>query len=160
MVLLPDFHQKVQICYTVAMKKFLLLIAVICTLAACKSYHTIPVTLPDGFTVQAWVADTPAKHERGLMEITQLPENKGMIFLFDREGEQLFWMKNTLIDLDIIFIGADKTVTHVAARMPRSTRTTPDDQVATAPGYGQYVLELAATTAEKHGVVPGSKLRF
>lgn len=142
------------------MKKILLILAGICALAACKNYQTIPVTLPDGFTVQAWVADTPAKQERGLMEITQLPENKGMIFLFDREDQQLFWMKNTLIDLDIIFIAADKTVTRVAERVPHSTRITPDDQVALAPGYGQYVLELAATTAEKHGVVPGSKLEF
>ena len=64
------------------------------------------------------------------------------------------------IDLDIIFITKDKTVTHVADNVPHSTLSTPDDQVATAPGYGQYVLELAAGTAAKHGVEPGRKLSF
>ena len=137
-----------------------MMLAATCLLAACKSYQTMPVTLPDGFVVKAWVADTPAKQERGLMYVTQLPEKKGMIFTFEQEDEQVFWMKNTLIDLDIIFIAADKTVTGVAADVPHSTLATPDDQVATAPGYGQYVLELAAGTAAKHGVVPGRKLSF
>ncbi len=142
------------------MKKVLVILAAACMLSACKYYPEIPVTLPDGFVVDAWVADTPEKQERGLMHVTQLPENKGMIFTFDREGEQLFWMKNTLIDLDIIFMATDKTVTHVADNVPHSTLSTPDDQVATAPGYGQYVLELAAGTAAKHGVMPGRKLAF
>ncbi len=142
------------------MKKWILVIIATCALAACKSYDTLPVTLPDGFVVNSWVADTPAKQERGLMYVTQLPENQGMLFIFDEDDQQLFWMKNTLIDLDIVFMTADKTVTHVANNMPHSTRTTPDEQVAVAQGYGKYVLELAAGTAAKHGVTRGVKLNF
>ena len=142
------------------MKRFFLLCAVLLTLGACKHYQTIPVTLPDGFVVQARVADTPEKQERGLMFVTDLPENQGMLFVFDKDQEQLFWMKNTLIDLDIVFITSDQTVVHVAEEVPHSYTYTPDYEVAQAAGYGKYVLELAATTAQKHHITPGSKVQF
>ena len=129
-------------------------------LSACNGYESVTVTLPDGFAVQARVADTPEKSEKGLMFVKHLPENEGMLFVFQEEDDQLFWMKNTLIDLDIVFIDANKTVTSVEAQVPHSYTYTPDDQVATAYGYGQYVLELASKTAAKHGVVPGTKLQF
>lgn len=129
-------------------------------LCACKHYDTISITLPDGFEVKALVADTPAKQERGLMFVTDLPENRGMIFVFDEDQEQAFWMKNTLIDLDMVFIASDKTVTDVAHEVPHSYTYTPDNEVAYAIGYGKYVLELAAKTAQKHHVSPGEKIQF
>ena len=123
------------------------MLTVLLGLCACKHYTTVPVTLPDGFVVQALVADTPAKQEKGLMFVTDLPENKGMLFVFDKEDEQVFWMKNTLIDLDMVFIGSDKAVTSVAVEMPHSYTYTPDNEIAYAVGQGQYVLELSAKTA-------------
>ncbi len=122
--------------------------------------HTAVVTLPDGFEVTARLADTPEKQEKGLMFVTELPENEGMLFVFDEDDAQLFWMKNTLIDLDMVFIAADKTVTSVAAEMPHSYTYTPDNEVAYAEGWGKYVLELSSKTAARHGVTPGSKIQF
>ena len=138
------------------MRKFFLLLAAWLGLCACSHYKTIAVTLPDGFVVQTRVADTPQKQERGLMFVKNLPENKGMIFVFDNEQTLSFWMKNTLIDLDMVFLDS----TQVAAEVPHSYTYTPDNQVAVAVGYGQYVVELAAQTAQKHNVVPGAKLAF
>lgn len=129
-------------------------------MTACNSYKTTSVTLPDGFKVQAAIADTPQSREKGLMFITDLPEDKGMLFVFDEEQLQQFWMKNTLIDLDMVFIGADKKVTSVSAEVPHSYSYTPDSDVAVAVGYGQYVLEVPAKTAAKHGVVPNAELKF
>ncbi len=149
-----------DICYTFYMKRFFMLCVALLGLSACNRYQTIPVTLPDGFVVQALVANTPAKQERGLMFVTDLPENRGMIFVFDQDQEQAFWMKNTLIDLDMVFIDSAKTVTSVAAEVPHSYTYTPDEEVAYALGYGQYVLELASKTAQKHGVTPGSQIQF
>ena len=142
------------------MRKCLLLLAALLSVTACNTYQTIPITLPDGFIVQARVADTPAKQERGLMFVKNLPENEGMIFIFDQDQEQAFWMKNTLIDLDMVFVNSKKTVTSVAAEVPHSYTYTPDDEVAYAVGYGQYVVELAAQTAAKHNIVPGAQLTF
>lgn len=142
------------------MKKWFFSSLFLAVLTACNSYETRPVTLPDGFVVQALVADTPQKQEKGLMFVTDLPENKGMLFVFDQEKDQYFWMKNTLVDLDMVFIGADKKVTSVAAQVPHSYTYTPDYEVATAAGYGQYVLELPAHTAAKHGVVEQAEIQF
>lgn len=128
--------------------------------AACNFYRTQTVTLPDGFQINVRVADTPAKQARGLMFVKHLPENEGMLFVFDAPTEQLFWMKNTLIDLDIVFIGTDKRVTSVDAEVPHSYTYTPDSEVAYSAGYGQYVLELPAKTALKHGVSVGEQLIF
>ena len=89
-----------------------------------------------------------------------LDENEGMLFVFEQDEEQSFWMKNTLIDLDIVFIGSDRRVTSVAPQVRHSYTYTPDDQVAYALGYGQFVLELAAKTAAKHGVMEGTEIQF
>lgn len=129
-------------------------------MCACNPDKTIPVTLPDGFVVQARVADTPQKREHGLMFVKKLPENEGMIFIFDDNQELSFWMKNTLIDLDMVFIDSNKIVTSIAEQMPHSYTYTPDDQVAYATGYGKYVLELSAKTAAKHNIMPGTQLAF
>ena len=94
------------------------------------------------------------------MFVKQLPENEGMLFVFQQDEDQAFWMKNTLIDLDMVFIGSDKRVTSVAEQVPHSYTYTPDDEVAYALGYGQYVLELAAKTAAKHGVTEGAEIKF
>ena len=101
------------------MKYFFLLLTIL-GLAACTNYQTVSITLPDGFVLHARVADTPAKQEKGLMFVKHLTENEGMLFTFDEETEQLFWMKNTLIDLDIVFIGADKRVILVDPEVPHS----------------------------------------
>ena len=129
-------------------------------LGACAQPAIVTVTLPDGFKVSARVADTPQTQEKGLMFVTELPENEGMLFVFEEEDELVFWMKNTLIDLDMIFIDGEKTVTSVAAEMPHSYTYTPDDQVAYASGWGKYVLELTAKTAARHNVKEGTKLSF
>ena len=136
---------------------FIILAALLC---ACGQESVITVTLPDGFEVSARVADTPQTHEKGLMFVKYLPENEGMLFVFEEEDELVFWMKNTLIDLDMIFIDGNQTVTSVAAEMPHSYTYTPDDQVAYAGGWGKYVLELPAKTAAKHGVQEGALIRF
>ena len=140
--------------------KHLALLILTVFLGACAQPTVVTVTLPDGFEVSARVADTPQTHEKGLMFVTELPENEGMLFVFDEEDELVFWMKNTLIDLDMIFLDANQTVTSVADEMPHSYTYTPDDQVAYAEGWGKYVLELSAKTAARHGVKEGTKLSF
>lgn len=129
-------------------------------LTACNAYQTADVTLPSGQVIKAKIADTPEKITKGLMFVKQMPENEGMLFVFDEEDEHLFWMKNTLIDLDIVFILSDGTVSVVHDRVPHTYTYTPDYQVPTAYGIGQYVLELNGGVSGKHGVEPGRKIKF
>ena len=67
----------------------------------------------DPVTINAYVADTPAKRTQGLMHVRDLPENEGMLFVFSPPRYVSMWMKNTVISLDIVFIKADGTIAHV-----------------------------------------------
>lgn len=58
--------------------------------------------------LEVWVADTPEARARGLMEVEEMPEDAGMVFLFDPPTQSGFWMKNTLIPLDIAFLLNDR----------------------------------------------------
>ena len=136
-----------------------LLVAVLIFCAAGCAKRT-DVTLPDGFTVHARVADTPQKIEKGLMFVKKLAPADGMLFFMEQDEMQSFWMKNTLIDLDIIFIAPDKTVRQVHEQVPHSYTYTPESDVAVVYGQGQYVLELPAGASAKHGIKTGSKLHF
>jgi len=118
------------------------------------------LSYPSGKTVVVDVVDTEASREKGLMCRTKLGRDYGMLFVFPQEMYLNFWMKNTLVSLDILWIRADKTIDVIHARMPKSTTETPDDKVATAGGRGQYVLELPAGAADRLKLKEGDKLAF
>ena len=101
------------------------------------------------------IADTQSKREYGLMNRTHLIAHTGMVFVFDQDGPVAFWMKNTLIPLDMVFVGADGRVRSVSANVPASTLQTPDTKVARRTGNAKYVVELAAREAAADGLVPG-----
>jgi uncharacterized protein len=104
------------------------------------------------------VARTPAQREHGLMDRTAVPAHTGMLFVFPSDGPLQFWMKRTLVPLDMIFIGADGTVRQVSANVAVVSPTLPDAQIPREAGSGAYVIELAAGEAAKDGIVPGLKL--
>ena len=143
-------------------KKYFLYLAlsVLCFgFIGCKS-KTITITLPDGFKVKAELALTKAEAEKGLMDRETLPEGTGMLFVFNEETPHYFWMKNTFVNLDMLFIGADKTVNQAWENVPRSYVYTPDNQVAIRGGMAKYVLELPAKSITKHQIKTGSKIDF
>ena len=105
------------------------------------------------------VADTEPKREYGLMFRTALSPHNGMVFVFPGDGRQEFWMKNTLIPLDMVFVGADERVRSVAADVPQSSLQTPDSKVAVRVGRGKFVIELPAGEARADGIHPGSYVR-
>jgi len=93
------------------------------------------------------------------MCVVRVPRGKGMIFVFaPPERVQGFWMKNTLVALDMVFLTAAGTVTTVAANIPPTPRGTPDEDVARREGFGQFVIEIGAGDAARHGIVRGTKL--
>jgi hypothetical protein len=110
--------------------------------------------------LQLKVAADENTRELGLMCVTHLRPQTGMIFVFDRDDQWVFWMKNTLISLDMIWIHPDGRVDAVAARVPASTRSTPDDKVARRTGRGLYVIELAPGEAAQDGIMPGTVLKL
>ncbi len=128
--------------------------------AAQKVAKKAALVFPDGKKIKVDVVDTPATREIGLMCVRKMPKNYGMLFVFPQDIYLNFWMKNTLVSLDILWIDADKKITVIHERLKASTEKTPDDQVATAGGKGQYVLELAAGEAKRRGLKAGDRLDF
>jgi uncharacterized membrane protein (UPF0127 family) len=120
--------------------------------------HPPTATLPDGTVIKLELAETPEEHRQGLMFRSHLEADHGMLFLFDQEGFPSFWMKNTWIPLDMVFLDSKGTVTHVAASVP-PCRSEPCPEY-TPDKPSSAVLELNAGTAARHGVRPGVTLRF
>jgi uncharacterized membrane protein (UPF0127 family) len=104
------------------------------------------------------VASDEKTRDLGLMCVTRLRAAHGMIFVFPQSGPQEFWMKNTLIPLDMVWVEADGRVASVAENVPSSTRRTPDDRVARRSGTGRFVIELPAGEASTDAVRAGVRL--
>lgn len=121
---------------------------------------TTQITLPNGKKLDVEIARSAQEQEIGLMFRKALAPNRGMIFVYTNESVHTFWMKNTLIDLDMVFIGANKRVTSVAASVPKTTPETPDDQIPRRGGRGQYILEIPAGRAKALGIEVGTLLSF
>jgi uncharacterized protein len=134
-------------------------------LAALPSYiqaddSLVPIQLPGGVVIQAEIADTIKKRAQGLMYREHLSKDRGMLFTFDQAQPWTFWMKNTKIPLDIIWMNEKKQIIHIARNVPICTRT--DDG---CPQYqpndpATYVLELGGGEAERLKLEKGAKLQF
>ena len=118
----------------------------------------IPLTVTSGderiaFSVE--VADTPEAQARGLMFRTELGDNEGMIFPYDGTRAQSFWMKNTPLPLEIIYIGPDRRISNIAAETePYSL----DPVYSVGPVLG--VLELRGGRAAELGIEPGDLVEW
>ncbi len=105
--------------------------------------------------VDAEVAATPDSRSRGLMWRKELPEGQGMLFIFPDEEVQRFWMRNTLIALDMIFINsAGRVVGIIENAAPRSLV----QRFVSEPG--RYVLEVPGGWSRKVGLERGAQVRF
>jgi uncharacterized protein len=106
------------------------------------------------------VAATAAQREHGLMDRTSLPHRTGMIFVFPQDAALAFWMKRTLIPLDMVFVAADGTVRLVYANVPVVPPSLPEGQIPLEKGTAKYVIELPAGEAAQDGIITGTKLNL
>jgi uncharacterized protein len=104
---------------------------------------------------QIWVADTPERAAQGLMFVSDLPETMGMVFPVEPPHVENMWMKNTYIELDMLFIDAHGRVTKIIQRAaPLSLQTLSSDTPVAA------VLELKGGQAAKLGLHAGDSVRW
>jgi uncharacterized membrane protein (UPF0127 family) len=114
--------------------------------------------MPSGAVYSVEVVRTPEEQAQGLMFRESLPARHGMLFPFAPPGVHRFWMKNTMIPLDMVWLDADGKVLFVSA-------DTPPCKADPCPSYGpetpsSSVLEIAGGMAAKEGVKPGAALRI
>lgn len=114
------------------------------------------VVLPDGAVIAVEVVADPETRALGLMHRPSLRADRGMLFLFPDTDVHSFWMKDTLIPLDMIWMDERGGVVDVKANVP-PCKADPCPSY-TPSGAARYVLELAAGQAAEHDVVPGGQL--
>ena len=111
------------------------------------------VDFPDRTHVRAELAATEAEREHGLMQRTFLGATDGMLFVFDAPGLHAFWMKDTLIPLDMLWLDASGKVVSIAESVPPCK--TPECPTYPPKAAASYVLEVNAGFAKKHAVRVG-----
>lgn len=142
------------------MIRFFLMLGLMLTISAgaraeqFKDYEVVPVTITkaNGETVKLDIemAVSDAAEEKGLMFRTSMPENSGMLFTFEQEGIRAFWMKNTLIPLDMVFIQKDGKIVNI------HENAVPKDLTPIySSGRANAVLEINGGRAAQLGLKPG-----
>jgi len=114
------------------------------------------VRFPGGRTIAAQIADTTERIMYGYMFRPEVGDGEGIVFVFPEAGAHSFWMKNTLVPLDIIWMDETRAIIHIQA-------ATPPCRTETCPSYGpmraaSYVLEVRTGTAAREGLKRGDRL--
>jgi uncharacterized protein len=130
------------------------------TTTPTEPYNGPRIILPDGFAVRTEVATDDPTRAQGLMFRDRVPEGTGMLFVFPQSGDYPFWMKNTLVPLDMVWLDDQRRIVHVEQNVPPcKADPCPSYPPQHAP-LAKYVLELGAGQAGKHRVANGATLRF
>jgi len=127
-------------------------------IAACVDGPRVRISDAHGTikaVVRVEIAESAGARELGLMYRQHLDQNDGMLFVFQQPQHLTFWMKNTEIPLDMIFVSADGAVAGIVANAePFSERQ------LSVEGDSQYVLEVNSGFAQLHGIKAGDRLQF
>lgn len=122
----------------------------VCALASC-ALPTIQARI-GGEEFRLEVARSEEEKAQGLMHRRSLGERRGMIFVYKADERLSFWMKNTLIPLDLVFLSRDGEVLQIEALKPHSLKPVTSERAA------RYALELPAGTAARLGLEPGHRI--
>lgn len=136
--------------------RLILVLLVVLSAFSCKKDDTLQTQI---LRINQWeitveTADTQATQEKGLMGRESLDEDRGMLFVYDRDSRKSFWMKNTKIPLSIAYIAADGTIREIYDMEPLSTRTV-DSRYSV-----RYALEVNLGAFQRHGIKTGDKVEF
>ncbi len=108
----------------------------------------------NGIEIEAEIADDTESRRTGLMNRKTMPENHGMLFVFDSDQRLSFWMKNTLIPLSIAYISVDGEIMEIYDMKPESLR--PVESVASV----RFALEMNKGWFDSNGIEPGDLVDF
>ena len=141
-----------------AMAAALFLAGLLCSGVPAAADPAVTIIYPTGARVQAELADTPQKRARGLMFREQLAPDAAMLFRFEDAGEWSFWMKNTKVALDILWIGPDKRIVYIEENVPPCRQDPCPEYKPSAEAL--YVLELPAGSVKREKLAKGMTLAF
>jgi uncharacterized protein len=130
---------------------------------AAPKFSKIKISITQGKikkNLEVELAETPTQQAYGLMNRTKMPANAGMLFVFDQERILQFWMKNTLIDLDIAYIDKNKKIIDIQQMKAVTSilETNPPTYPSKLPA--QYALEMNSGWFKKNKIKEGAQLTF
>jgi uncharacterized membrane protein (UPF0127 family) len=141
-----------------SMKKYLTLALATAVLAVSAFAQDAQMNLPrvklnaGMHLIDAQVAATMDQRMTGLMHRQEMPQNEGMLFVFESPSQQCFWMKNTLLPLSVAFVEDDGTIANIDEMLPQTL----DSHCSSKPV--RFVLEMNKGWFAKRGIKPGTKL--
>ena len=140
------------------MKKLLCLLLILSFfLVGCSSRVVEIQNGNEAITVDVEIADDSEERTVGLMFREHLDEDEGMFFIFPESRKRTFWMKNTLIPLDIIFISENFTIIHIVEAEPCTREPC---SLYESQGNAQYVLEVNRGFSKQHAIDIGDTVRL
>ena len=148
-------------------KKFLIWISLVFLMAGCGGLEEstmVSVLTIDAksYDFEVIIADDVDERNQGLQNVSSLGDEEGMWFIFEEAKVRTFWMKDTLISLDIIFIGEDFKVLNIAHDVPPCTEIDPEQlncSTYSSDGEAQYVFEIKGGLADYYGIKIGDIVR-
>ncbi len=136
--------------------KLTVMAAAMLVLAGCDAGEPYVTVEGERFSVE--IADDNATRAQGLMFRDEMPEDHGMLFIFPNERPRSFWMKNTRIPLDIIYLDRDLRVVSISADTPPCRSRTGRCPNYPSDGPAKYVLEINGGLAAELGLEPGDRI--
>ena len=131
------------------------LFALVTALPACARGPSVELK---GLRFSIEIAENDATREHGLMDRESMPQDHGMLFVFQDDAPRAFWMKNCKFPQDMLFFDADRRLVSVQHDVPACTADPCPPYSSGAPA--RYVLELNAGQARKLGLVPGDEMQI
>jgi uncharacterized membrane protein (UPF0127 family) len=137
--------------------KILFILVALLFLTACSSNPPqLPQVTLANHTFDIEIAESPEARTRGLMYRDELPDDQGMLFIYDESNKRSFWMKNMRFSIDILYFNSEKKLTQIYHNVPPCS-VDPCEHYPSS-SYTQYILEIPAGTSEKIGAKVGDKL--
>jgi uncharacterized membrane protein (UPF0127 family) len=119
------------------------------------------VAFPDSDAqIRVEVADSPEEREKGLMYVRNLPVDQGMLFVFSDEEYRGFWMKNTYIPLDIIFVNSKNRIVDIDEAVPQPNASEEELKTYRSDEPAKYVIETNSTFTERKDVEEGDRVEI
>ena len=149
-------------------KSLLALLLLVCSLLGCGNeaqqtsdalgQGVLDFVAPDGRVIRSInieIAANETTRQQGLMDRRQLTLDQGMLFIFPVPDSQSFWMANTYIPLDIMFVGADSSIVNIAQRTTPLSR-----EFIKSTGLAQFVVEVRGGFSERFGIDESTKIQW